>query len=665
MIKRKLSFLGSVKKIVLIIISAIFLILFCFTYLHFQTRYRESEDKLIINVFGKQRMYTQMISKNVNQLYALLQAADTESAGRPEEAEDQPTADIRKGLSEARTQFSNTLAAIHRNEVIVDSHHIDINETVIASSDYLKEIDALWVEFNSAIDVIMDAKQADSAVTAAVAYINANNMDLFNQCDGLLEQLLKASIREDKVTQYLAFGLIGLLFVITILFLFQLQRYIIRPYSQLYKGITEIGLEHYPVLPAAPTRKKIMPIVSEISDMFHKINYLITLIESINNSASFMETLRFINSTFSSFIPYNYIGIALISEDKKYLKASYGVSDGSIIGMPEGVMGTTWPIRETSLKDLISLGETRIINDLEEYCADKPVKPYNQSVLESGIRSSISLPLKVSGEPMGVIFFSSRNKDVYNEEHVNFLRTLANSIAISLNQNLFISDIIYSSILALAKLAEARDEDTGEHLDRMSRYSRLIAQLLYENNVYSDEITLEYIDNIERFSPLHDIGKVGIRDGILLKPGRLTPEEFEEMKKHVTFGAQVLTTAEMNMQKKGKSLFTMGIEIAEGHHEKWDGSGYPYGRKDYEIPLSARIVAVADVFDALTSKRPYKEAFPLEMSMNIILEGRGSHFDPAIVDIFMENRERTEELYYQFRSASEFKFAPAGADLKM
>lgn len=207
---------------------------------------------------------------------------------------------------------------------------------------------------------------------------------------------------------------------------------------------------------------------------------------------------------------------------------------------------------------------------------------------------------------------------------------------------------MYSSILALAKLAETRDEDTGEHLERMKKYSRKIAELLYNHNIYTSEINFEYMDKIERFSPLHDIGKVGIRDEILRKPGKLTASEYEEMKRHAAYGAEVLRTAEENLLKKGKSLFDMGIEIAEGHHEKWDGSGYPKGKKGLEIPLSARIVAVADVFDALTSRRPYKEAFTLDRSFEILKEGRGKHFDPVIVDVFLENRDVIEKMYHKF-----------------
>jgi HD-GYP domain-containing protein (c-di-GMP phosphodiesterase class II) len=444
------------------------------------------------------------------------------------------------------------------------------------------------------------------------------------------------------------FIIYGALVLVLIYVLYNLIKFVLLPYKQLIQGITDIGLTSEAEQAKHLTQKTVLPIVGEINGMFHKIDHLISLIESINNNSSFMETLNFINTTFSSFVPYNYIGIALINEENHVLEASYGVSDETIVGLPGNIKGMSWHIDDTSLGNLIETGEARIINNLEEYTTGREMKPYNKVLLEAGIRASITLPLKVSGRPVGVIFFSSSRKDIYNIGHLNFLKTLVNSIAISFNQNIVINDILYSSTLALAKLAEARDEDTGEHLIRMKSYAKLIGELLYDDNS-TEEITLEFIEMLERFSPLHDIGKVGISDKILLKPGKLTKEEFEEMKKHSVYGAEVLKIAEKNMGSAGKSWFGMGVEIAEGHHERWDGSGYPYGKKEKEIPLSARIVAVADVFDALTSRRPYKEAYDLNTALAILLEGRGKHFDPEIIDLFIKNKDKIEVLYYYLR----------------
>lgn len=447
--------------------------------------------------------------------------------------------------------------------------------------------------------------------------------------------------------EYLVIGAVILLICLLMAAVIQLRLNVLIPLARLYNGMDEIGLGLHALGGKDRTKNGLHSLSSEIDNMFGEIKNVISLIGNLNDNSSFAEMLQFIYKSFSAFIPYNYIGIALISEDKKYLRASYGVSDDQVISLPEGLSGTSWPIAETSLSDLIHTGNSRIINDLEEYCKGRPLKPYNKVILEAGIKASITLPLKVSGEPVGVIFFSSTRKNVYKPEHIKLLDTLASSIAISLNKNIYVNDIIYSSVLALAKLAEARDGYTGEHLNRMAVYSRLIAQLLYENDIYTDEIDLDYIERIERYSPLHDIGKVGIRDNILLKPGKLTPEEYNEMKRHTVYGAEVLKQAQSNM-RDNRWMFQMGIEIVEGHHEKWDGTGYPNGKKGEEIPLCARIVALADVFDALTSVRPYKPAYSFEESIKIIAEGRGSHFDPVITDLFLSQRHRVETIYKRF-----------------
>jgi PAS domain S-box-containing protein len=191
------------------------------------------------------------------------------------------------------------------------------------------------------------------------------------------------------------------------------------------------------------------------------------------------------------------------------------------------------------------------------------------------------------------------------------------------------------TIFGLAKLAEYRDEATGAHLERIREYTLILTKELTKKPHYQNYITSQYIDDIYFSSILHDIGKVGIPDSILLKPGKLTREEFDIIKRHSTIGGDVLKQVSANTE--GRSFLTIGMQIAYFHHEKWDGSGYPRGLKKYEIPLSARIVALADVYDALTSKRSYKEAFSHERAKDIIVGDRGKHFDPEIVEAFLEH----------------------------
>ena len=191
-----------------------------------------------------------------------------------------------------------------------------------------------------------------------------------------------------------------------------------------------------------------------------------------------------------------------------------------------------------------------------------------------------------------------------------------------------------AAIFAMSKLAESRDPETGEHLERMREYCKLLSEQLSRMPKYRPIIDREFVDNIYAASPLHDIGKVGVDDRVLLKPGKLNAEEWEQMKLHPVIGAETLR--EVDRQHPGNSFIKTGIAIAESHHEKWDGSGYPYGKAGEDIPLVARVLALGDVYDALTSKRCYKEAFSHEKSVSIILEGDGNHFDPDVVLAFRE-----------------------------
>lgn len=206
-----------------------------------------------------------------------------------------------------------------------------------------------------------------------------------------------------------------------------------------------------------------------------------------------------------------------------------------------------------------------------------------------------------------------------------------------------ISSSQMATIYALVRLAESRDEDTGNHIERTSGYCKLMAEKLREQGTYGNIVDGAFIENIEKASPLHDIGKVGIPDAILLKQGRLTNEEYELMKTHVYIGYETLAGVEKRYPVNGFLRF--GMDIARYHHEKWDGSGYLKGLSGEEIPLPARIMAVADVYDALRSKRVYKEAYSHEEAMRVMTQGSGSHFDPVLVDIFLKNHLAFREIF--------------------
>ena len=221
-----------------------------------------------------------------------------------------------------------------------------------------------------------------------------------------------------------------------------------------------------------------------------------------------------------------------------------------------------------------------------------------------------------------------------------------------------LSDAQDVTILAITSLAETRDADTGNHIRRTQHYVKALAQALTEHPRFKSQLSPQIIEVLYKSAPLHDIGKVGIPDRILLKPASLSREEFDIMITHTTLGFDAIEQAEKTLGTQVPFLKTVK-EIALSHQEKWDGSGYPQGLKGDAIPMSARLMAVADVYDALISQRVYKPALPHDRAVQIMFQGRGSHFDPDMVDAFIESQHEFDAI------AQRYKDSDAGLQKKM
>ncbi len=261
----------------------------------------------------------------------------------------------------------------------------------------------------------------------------------------------------------------------------------------------------------------------------------------------------------------------------------------------------------------------QIARGLEAGADDYLVKPFNAVLLKARIKNALQRKWYLDQEERLRVAIENQNAEL--EKRVR-------------QQVQQISSTQMATIFALSKLAESRDPETGAHLERMQEYCRILAEHLATQESFRNEITGSFIQDLHAASPLHDIGKVGIPDHILRKPGPLTAEEFEVMKTHAAIGA--VTLQAVNAQHPGNAFVAMGVEIALSHHERWNGRGYPNGLTGTKIPLVGRIVALGDVYDALTSKRCYKDPMPHEQARDIILSESGKHFDPAIVQAFME-----------------------------
>ncbi len=255
--------------------------------------------------------------------------------------------------------------------------------------------------------------------------------------------------------------------------------------------------------------------------------------------------------------------------------------------------------------------------------------------LAAGVASALALPIISYRGPVGVFDFGSRRAHAFTAAEVGMCTMLVDQMSYSLENIRLVNELSRSRdavIRGMALLAEIRDTHIREHLRRMCAYSGYLAGLLAERPGYP-EATPQFIETLARAAALHDVGKVGIPDAILLKPGKLTEAEFAVMKSHTEIGAELL---EGLIKDYGRySMITMGAEVARCHHEKWDGSGYPAGLQGREIPLSARIVAIADVYDALTSRRVYKDAWTHEKTAETMRGDAGRHFDPELLEIFL------------------------------
>lgn len=266
---------------------------------------------------------------------------------------------------------------------------------------------------------------------------------------------------------------------------------------------------------------------------------------------------------------------------------------------------------------------------LELGAVDYIVKPINPAILLARVKTHLLL---------------KQARDFLNDKNA-FLET---EVSRRMEENQIIQNV---SICALAHLAEARDPETGDHIIRTQAYVEILARHLQNHPRFSKTITPRFIQLLTKSAPLHDIGKVGIPDKILLKPGKLTCEEWVIMKTHSKIGAHAIEKAEKDVNQPVEFL-TLAKEIAYWHHERWDGKGYPDGLIGNAIPISARLMALADVFDALLSRRVYKSPIPIDKVREIITAQRGHQFDPDVVNVFLENFDEFAQFSCQYKDVA-------------
>jgi len=304
--------------------------------------------------------------------------------------------------------------------------------------------------------------------------------------------------------------------------------------------------------------------------------------------------------------------------------------------------------RLASVPSLQSAADTRIARNLTDLCAAGPGQtPHMAMLRQAGVRASLAIPIHWHDDLAGFVFFDSAVANYFTQGVRDWLWPYAHLIALMLANEQELVRIIRGAAKTAQELARYRDPETGAHLQRMARFARLVAEAMAPRLALSDE----FVEYLFWFAPLHDVGKVAIPDSILLKPGPLDPAEYAAMQRHVEYGIEIVDRMSGNFGLTDRLHVTLMRNVIGCHHECVDGSGYPAGLKGAAIPIEGRITAVADVFDALTSVRPYKPRWDNDRALTFLRDNRGTRFDPDCVDALAADMAAVCRIQAQFADA--------------
>lgn len=497
-----------------------------------------------------------------------------------------------------------------------------------------------WQNFKAGLDQSLGSNKNEPRLEAAAEFIIRQSSALNLATNSLSKEfrLMMQRKLDNLILTIKGLLMLSAFTAIGILSLLYLQ--LLKPLKKSLIGIEQISNGDLKYRINTGTNE-ISILNRSINKMASSLNAIFNLTSHITGAKTIDQTLQIVFNEFNEISPINWAGIFSVNASRSQIKLDRSFSDFE----SDLKENQSFNFGGSLMADMIDHGEIKIINDIASIEHKYPNSAIVQLLKKDHLKSALLLPLTTSFKDDSVIVFASKQLNAYDESKNALLSFIGNQLTHSFEKNVVMENLVISAVEGLAKLAESRDPETGDHLLRMSIYSSIITQQLKNDSEYSSQIDNQYVRDILRFAPMHDIGKVGIEDSILLKPAQLTGEEWEVMKQHPIIGGDVLRRCESQMNNVGHSIFTLGIEIADAHHEKFNGKGYPNNLSGADIPLSARIVAVADVFDALTSKRPYKEAWSVEKAIALLKEESGEHFDPVIVQAFNNSIDEIMVIY--------------------
>ncbi len=510
----------------------------------------------------------------------------------------------------------------------------------------LVEASKSWDEFKGGLYKELGSNPKEPRLEAAAQYVLYNEDDLMQAATDLTASF--RNMMEQKLNQITWLNRVSIIlsFLIALTIFFVVYKKVFKPMTLTINAFDRVAQGELTHQIEVSDSKELGQLTKSFNQLTGRLNSLFGLTDRIYQATNLDEIIKFIYEEFNGLLPIDWVAMLRMDVSKQqmvighiYSKAEQALREGDVISLSHPVIQ-----RIFDKKKVISFSNLK--EELKKY---EVSDDFFSNLVAMEMKSLIVFPLCISGEERALLVFATAEEDAYRTSHRELLTNITSQVSHAFDRSIGMESLVVSAVEGLAKLAESRDPETGDHLIRMSLYSYILAQELYDEGIYQGEYKSSYPRHVYHFAPMHDIGKVGVEDSILLKPGKLTDDEWVEMKKHPSIGADVLRRCESQVNQAGYSMFKIGIEIAEGHHEKYDGSGYPHQKKGDAIPLSARIVALADVFDALTSRRPYKEAWTVEKALKLIDDESGKHFDPDVVKAFKRALPKIMDVYHQHK----------------
>lgn len=497
-----------------------------------------------------------------------------------------------------------------------------------------------WAEFKSGLQKSLGDDPTQPRLNWGAEYIAQHGGKMTDSTDRLarsFQAMMEAKLAQVEQHIQLALGASALVMIGLMAFL---HRQLARPLQLAMAGFKRVSQGDLGYQVPVLAQNEVGLMTDAFNQLSMRLNALFQLTDQINQGSNLDTTLRFVKEAFGPFLPVDWVGLLMLSPDGQRLNLErvQGIADERLRE------GSGFSLQDAVLARVLRQPGAVQMDPLQDVAS-----PFARALHQAGLGAAILLKLGGDKQSEAVLVFASTQLDAYTAEHAELLENVAGQLSHALDKTVFLERLVVAAVQGLSKLAESRDPETGDHLMRMALYSALVAEELGKTDAYRHLIDAAYVRRIHQFAPMHDIGKVGVADSILLKPGALDAAERTEMQRHPSIGGEVLRRCEQQVSELGHPIFQMAVEIAESHHERYDGSGYPHGLSAEAIPLSARIVAAADVFDALTSKRPYKSAWSIEDALQAMQADSGKHFDPDVIAALKRALPRMLEVYAQHK----------------